>query len=166
MDTLGTACVEKVRNWLKTYNKKISDINGTIMKEILDDAFPRGYPPPARRKVRMVLTDIEWLESLSSEPIAQGISIPSEHNRFLIWCKTNGKGATRRRFINWLINASKDRIVSTPARASSAPARAIPEPAGWYTWTQTNIPNCIHLGKPWKDWPEEAQKHVVKEMNA
>jgi hypothetical protein len=52
-------------------------------------------------------SDKDWLEELASNPAYSSINIPVELGKMQAWCATNGRQASRRRFINWLNRAEK-----------------------------------------------------------
>ena len=51
--------------------------------------------------------DAEWLAGLASDPTYKGLDVAQEHGKMTRWCETNGRQATRRRFVNWLNRCDK-----------------------------------------------------------
>ena len=52
-------------------------------------------------------SDKDWLEDLANNPAYSSINILVELGKMQAWCATNGRQASRRRFINWLNRAEK-----------------------------------------------------------
>jgi hypothetical protein len=62
------------------------------------------------------LTDKEWLDSLKENIAYKGMDIDCLFAKMEAWCSTNGKQATRRRFINWLNREEKPMAVTQKKR--------------------------------------------------
>ena len=58
--------------------------------------------PKRPTQQKAVLSDDEWLASIKANPAYQGIDVDREYGKMQAWCQTNGKQATRKRFLNWL----------------------------------------------------------------
>jgi len=71
-------------------------------------------------------SDKEWLEELAKNPAYAALNVEVELGKMQAWCATNGRQATRRRFINWLNRAEKPIIANgkTPPMASRGPSSA------------------------------------------
>lgn len=143
----------------------LGQINGNIMAEWVNERFAGWSPPKAKALRKPMMTDEAWIAELQSEPIGEGLDVHGEFVRCALWCKTNGKQPTRRRFTQWLLRASKDKTMAP--RASSGPALPLLEaPVGWGAWTQDNLPECGYIGLPWAKWPRYAQEQVCRQMIA
>lgn len=69
------------------------------------------------KKKKEVMSDENWLKTLEDNPIYEGIEVRVLYGKMLVWCESNGKKPTRRRFVNWLNREEKplkntDRISS------------------------------------------------------
>lgn len=53
------------------------------------------------------LSDLEWMDSLRTNPGYAGIDIDLQRGRCEAWCQTNGKTFSRRRLLNWLNRTDK-----------------------------------------------------------
>lgn len=172
MKTLGECCSEAVASYLQAYDLRLGQINRTILGQIIDSQVAEHWQPKAERKPRKQREP--FMPPLPAEVEAYSISIGWPLNG-VSWCEgyqTKGwctSGTAKMR--DWKAAVRKWKAegwqtAKRPAKGLETPKEAIPEPAGWYAWTQTNLPNCIWLDKPWQEWPQDAQKHVVKEMHA
>jgi uncharacterized protein YdaU (DUF1376 family) len=70
-----------------------------------------------------------WLAGLMADPTYAGIDVTREHGKMVNWCQTNGKQATRRRFVNWLNRCDKP-ISGTAAKPQWQPDRNA-DPDAW-----------------------------------
>lgn len=81
-------------------------INGPLMKSettkdnITKDNITKDRGQITFRKTEM--SDDEWLTGLSKNPAYIWLDVNSLYHKMLVWCETNGKKPTRRRFVNWL----------------------------------------------------------------
>lgn len=86
-----------------------------------------------RTKKPSQMTDEEWIESLEREPHLKSINVRSEISACALWCKNNGRQATRRTIVNWLNKA--ERTVSIKANgglyANGMKPAPPPAPDGW-----------------------------------
>ena len=93
----------------KRWNKPIAD---AIAQAQPNDSFSSSssLTTTKEKKIKekkIVLTDEEWLQSLTANPIYQGIDVKAVYGKMQVWCETNHKTPTRRRFINWLNRTDK-----------------------------------------------------------
>jgi hypothetical protein len=124
-----------------------------------------------RVKRKVLLTDEQWLAEISADPANAGLHVFQEHRKYLLWCKSNAKQATRRRFTNWLIRA--DRLLEGPKELRKPVQEALGEPAGWRAWVDANLAdNCAYgsngtdKDKPWSLLPDYAKKVIAQGMQA
>ena len=47
-------------------------------------------------------SDDDWVKSLKGNAAYKGMDVETCYRKMLVWCETNGKKPTRRRFVNWL----------------------------------------------------------------
>lgn len=75
----------------------------------------RVVPISAKPKRPPILSDADWLRSLSQDQLYAGINIDLLHRKATAWCRERGKVLTRRRFVNWLIKEmdGKPMVVET-----------------------------------------------------
>lgn len=66
------------------------------------------------------LTDEVWLTGLKGNRAYEGIDVDREYSKMCVWCQTNRKSPTRRRFVAWLNRIEKP--MDAPATASSISA--------------------------------------------
>jgi hypothetical protein len=52
-------------------------------------------------------SDKDWIAELAANPAYAALNVEVELGKMQAWCATNGRQATRRRFINWLNRAEK-----------------------------------------------------------
>lgn len=69
-----------------------------------------GPTPPA--KTVPIETDEQWLANLSLSHAFAGIDVPREHAKATLWCQTNRKQLSRRRFLNWLNRCDKPMVAT------------------------------------------------------
>lgn len=75
---------------------------------IPDSGFPLPDSPIQREAVSQkkakqpALSDDDFLKSLKDNPVYEGLDVDELYQKMLVWCKTNGKKPTKRRFVNWL----------------------------------------------------------------
>lgn len=138
--------------------------------ELIDACFSE-WAKAHRVKRKVLLTDDQWLAEISADPANAGLHVFQEHRKYLLWCKSNAKQATRRRFTNWLIRA--DRLLEGPKELRKPAQEALQEPAGWRAWVDANLAeNCAygsngadkHLG--WAEIPPYAKKVIADGMRA
>jgi hypothetical protein len=83
-----------------------SEAEAEAKAEHLEADGPSGSPPPKAKKRKTAakpkINDAEWIEGLKADPAYAGIDVDREHGKMHRWCETNGKTATRRRFVAWL----------------------------------------------------------------
>ena len=53
------------------------------------------------------ISDDEWLKTLEDNPTYRGLDVRAIYGKMVVWCETNGKRPTRRRFVNWLNREDK-----------------------------------------------------------
>jgi hypothetical protein len=58
--------------------------------------------PKRPTQQKAVLSDDEWLASIKANPAYHVIDFDREYGNMQAWGQTNGKQATRKRFLNWL----------------------------------------------------------------
>jgi hypothetical protein len=83
-----------------------SEAEANAEAEDLEADGPSGSPPPKAKKRKTAakpkINDAEWIKGLKADPAYAGIDVDREHGKMHRWCETNGKTATRRRFVAWL----------------------------------------------------------------
>lgn len=86
----------------------------------------------ANRADGSALTDEAWLERLSANPAYAGLNVRDEYGKMTVWCETNKKQPTRRRFVNWLNRCDKPMAMTTsPAQARRIATGCLHEPDNW-----------------------------------
>lgn len=145
-------------------------LTGQMSTELLD-ACHVEWSKSNRAKRKVLLTDDQWLAEISTDPANAGLHVFQEHHKYLMWCKSNGKQATRRRFTNWLIRA--DRLLEGPKELRKPPQVALEEPTGWRAWVDSNLAeNCAYGSNgadkhlPWVEIPPYAKKVIADGMRA
>lgn len=75
--------------------------------------------PTTTKQKKTNQTNDEWIAELKASPAYSHIGIDAEADKMRLWCETNGKQPTRRRFLNWLNRIEKP--LPGAARASPRP---------------------------------------------
>lgn len=99
----------------------------TVSPPISDIRVPKKTDirvPSAEKKTHAVaVTDDDFVSSLETNVVYQGINVRQEHGRMLVWLglpKNTGKQATRSRFVNWL-NRCERPMTGNGHQAAKAP---------------------------------------------
>jgi hypothetical protein len=102
----SSKCNAPVMEANETVTPSEAEAEAEAKAEHLEAGDPSGSDAPAEKpkksKARPKQTDTEWLASLKGGAAYAGIDIEREHAKMHRWCETNGKTATRRRFVAWL----------------------------------------------------------------
>jgi len=93
--TLSKKIIVVIEKDNPSLSKKIPTKDNTTKDNITKDRGPRTLRKPP-------LTDSEWLSGLKENPAYKYLSVDILYQKMLVWCETNGKKPTRRRFVNWL----------------------------------------------------------------
>ena len=93
-------------------NYKINEVNDVTNKQgcdVSDTDNPQRKEKEIKenKKKTVVISDDEWLKTLEDNPTYQGLEVRVLYGRMCVWCETNGKRPTRRRFVNWLNREDK-----------------------------------------------------------
>lgn len=83
-----------------------------------EESAPTSEKKP-KRQPKSEPDDKTWMAGLLADPTYAGIDVANEHGKMVRWCDTNGKQATRRRFVNWLNRCDKP-MAGAPARGKLA----------------------------------------------
>ena len=67
--------------------------------------------------------DTDWIKELQNNPAYAGLDVERELGKMQVWCATNNKLSTRRRFINWLNRAERPIAINGTPVANGTPAR-------------------------------------------
>jgi uncharacterized protein YdaU (DUF1376 family) len=65
-------------------------------------------------------SDLEWFQSLKSNPAYEGLNIETEYGKMRAWCGANSKQPSRRRFVNWLNRADRPMLAGPKQLESDA----------------------------------------------
>jgi hypothetical protein len=93
-----------------------------------EESAPTSEKKP-KRQAKPEPDEKTWLAGLMADPTYAGIDVTREHGKMVNWCQTNGKQATRRRFVNWLNRCDKP-ISGTAAKPQWQPDRNA-DPDAW-----------------------------------
>ena len=81
---------------------------------------PSPSPSPCNnkkaRKVKVEMSDQEWMTDLKSKPENQGINVDAEYSKACEWCRKNDRTPSRRFFSNWLAKAAQDKPLAIVAK--------------------------------------------------
>jgi len=103
------------------------------IKEVLSPyrVTKRRAPAPGRAK-KSAMSDAEWFAMLEKSPAYEGIDIRREFEKCKVWSTTNADGSvSRKRLVNWLNKAARDKPVSGGGRRGAARGDVYTEPEGW-----------------------------------
>lgn len=113
-------------------------------------------------------SDSDWLAELSRNPAYAHVRVATEHAKFLVWCQTNRRQATRRRFVAWL---NRIEPPMRPQTSQILPRQAdLPEPDGWRAWVNENTPQAVYArgmpeeGKAWVELDRVVQEYITKQL--
>ena len=81
-------------------------------------------------------TDAQWISELSRNPAYEGIDVRRELEKMKVWCSTNKKVPSKRRFVNWLNRAEKP---INGYQRTTLPG--LPEPRNWKRWLNEKLPD-------------------------
>jgi len=70
----------------------------------------------SKKKVKVEMSDEEWMASLKTDPNNQGINVDVEYSKACAWCIKNHKAPSRRFFLNWLGKAAADKPIAIVAK--------------------------------------------------
>lgn len=70
----------------------------------------------SKKKVKVEMSDEEWMASLKANPNNQGINVDTEYSKACAWCIKNNTSLSRRRFENWLERANRDKPIAIVAK--------------------------------------------------
>ena len=107
----------------------------------------RGKPRSVRAPV---LPDDEFLDGLQKNPAYSMLNVRHCYQRMMVWCQTNNKQPSRRRFINWLNREDKP-MTAKPGNGaayvgkSSPPPVAVADPAKIAAQMATYIEELIEM---------------------
>ena len=113
-------------------------------------------------------SDSEWLAMLESNPAYEGIDVKREHAKAIVWCQTNKKQLTRRRFVAWLGRIERP---MAQTRQTSVRPPGLPEPEDWKRWLNEKMPDSP-LAKggateahDWNALHRATQQSIINRMN-
>jgi hypothetical protein len=143
-----------------------------FLQECFDEttkAFTAVHPAPKKKRLASSKDmDEEWIKSLESNPLYDGIDVRKELGKATMWASVRGVGVTQRRFINWLARAMQDRPMRVTGIGQSSFQRAsvlVSEPNGWREWARINMSDPENAEKPWSSFDPAAQKYIISQLS-
>lgn len=93
--------------------------SSTIQEPVTSNQYPKA------KKAKPAATDEEWLISLEADETYKGIPIRQELGKMQRWCQTNGKQASRPRFVNWLNRVEKPLTIKPSSQYPRGQSRCV-----------------------------------------
>lgn len=112
--------IKKQRSWKKKksdagkqgaasrWNERSKDDGGVMavpssaMAQDASSSSSSSASPSSRKKKAATTTDVEWIQSLKTNPAYKRIDVDTEVAKARIWAETNRRQCTRRFVVNWL----------------------------------------------------------------
>ena len=134
--TLGQKCAARFSE-AKTQGRKLTMQEVAV---VIDEEHAQMRSP--RKKPLNQMTEQEWLDSLKQDPAMRDVNVDFELSRALLWAKQNGRQATRRFCLNWLLKraAETSAIKQGATYATGLKIPPPPGPEGWREWLDENMP--------------------------
>lgn len=92
---------------VSTDEKPQSRVKESRVKESKEEEEDETGTAARSRVTPSKMSDEEWLSHLQGNSAYEGLDIPTLYQKMLVWCETNGKQPTRKRFVNWLNREDK-----------------------------------------------------------
>jgi len=99
---LKTACSRCNKGRCDTDLDQFQEDSKNILRTFTSETETETETGAVSRKRASALSDEEFLKTLKDNPVYEGLDVDELYQKMLVWCKTNGKKPTRRRFVNWL----------------------------------------------------------------
>lgn len=113
------------------------------------------------------LSDDQWLTEIGAQPAFSGLNVRQEVESCRVWSATNNCQPTRRRIVNWLLKALRDRPMrATQQKFAGLGQPVVPkdqvelEPMGW----REEFPDFSQVGDPWHKVEPTARAHICRQM--